>query len=76
MGLPHKDVHVRFDADYHQAAELFAQIDGKSIVGWCEDVLKSEIKRRMHLVILANDEIDRRGIAGIARDIRGLGDPR
>jgi|688.fasta_scaffold409247_4 hypothetical protein len=66
MSIERKDLRLKLDADDHAGLQLLADAEDTDMGAWAEQLLKREIRRRVHAAIVLAKKAERLGIAGNA----------
>jgi hypothetical protein len=64
MSIERKDLRLKLDADDHAGLQLLADAEDTDMSAWAEQLLKREIRRRVHAAIVLAKKAERLGIAG------------
>lgn len=71
MALERPDIKLHFDGQQHDALKVFADLDGKTLKKFCEDIINEHLTKRIADTNLAHAQLTRLGIAGFIRDSSG-----
>jgi hypothetical protein len=67
MALDKPDLKLHFDEQHHDALKVFADLDGKSLKKYCEDIIVAHLTKRIGDTNLAHAQLSRLGIVGDSR---------
>lgn len=64
MALERKDVRFKLDADMHAALDAIADVDGKDLGEFVEEIVVSVVRRRVHDATVLAERLLKAGITG------------
>lgn len=67
MALERPDIKLHFDERDHDALKVFADLDGKTLKKYCEDIITTHLTKRVGDTNLAHAQLSRLGIVGDSR---------
>jgi hypothetical protein len=73
MALERPDIKMHFDERDHDALKVFADLDGKTLKRYCEEIITAHLMKRIGDTNLAHAQLSRLGIDGDSR--ASLGKP-
>ncbi len=67
MALDRPDIKLHFDEQHYDALKVFAELDGKTLKKFCEDIINEHLAKRIADTNLAHAQLCRLGIDGFPR---------
>ena len=71
MSLERKDLRLKMDDDDHAGLSVLARAEGCELGELAEQILRAEVRRRIHVATVIADQARRLGISGSAQGTAG-----